>query len=64
MLKKATEFTNKIISKKEVTDALVERGVKQLYRLAVIIDVLYALMIYKLFTTNLQTLNIFILTST
>lgn len=50
MLKKATEFTNKIISKKEVTYAFIERGEKQLYRLSVIIDVLFALMIYKLFT--------------
>ena len=36
--------------KKEITQALVERGEKQLFRLGVIIDVLYALMIYKLFT--------------
>jgi len=41
----------KIISKKqEITDAIVERGEKQLFRLSVIIDVLFALMIYKLFT--------------
>ncbi len=38
------------VSPKEVTEALVERGEKQLFRLSVIIDVLYALMIYKLFT--------------
>ena len=37
-------------SKKEITQALIERGKKQLFRLSVIIDVLYALMIYKLFT--------------
>ena len=37
-------------SKTEITQALIERGEKQLFRLAVIIDVLYALMIYKLFT--------------
>lgn len=37
-------------SKKEITGALIERGEKQLFRLGVIIDVLYALMIYKLFT--------------
>jgi len=37
-------------SKAEITQALVERGQKQLFRLGVIIDVLYALMIYKLFT--------------
>ena len=37
-------------SKKEITQALIERGEKQLLRLGVIIDVLYALMIYKLFT--------------
>ncbi len=39
-----------LTSKKELTQALVERGEKQLFRLGVIIDVLYALMIYKLFT--------------
>ncbi|MFK5857199.1 MAG: hypothetical protein QM503_13800 [Bacteroidota bacterium] len=39
-----------LTSKKEITQALVERGEKQLFRLGVIIDVLYALMIYKLFT--------------
>lgn len=39
-----------LTSKKEITLALVERGEKQLFRLALIIDVLYALMIYKLFT--------------
>ena len=33
-----------------MTEALLERNEKQLFRLAVIIDVLFALMIYKLFT--------------
>ena len=33
-----------------MTDAIIERNEKQLLRLAVIIDVLFALMIYKLFT--------------
>jgi len=37
-------------SKKDLTEAIVERGTKQLFRLSVIIDVLFALMIYKLFT--------------
>ncbi len=37
-------------SKKEITQSEIERGEKQLFRLGVIIDVLYALMIYKLFT--------------
>ena len=37
-------------AKKEITQALIERGEKQLLRLGVIVDVLYALMIYKLFT--------------
>lgn len=37
-------------SKKNLSDAVVERGTKQLLRLSVIIDVLFALMIYKLFT--------------
>jgi len=37
-------------SSKEVTEAQKERGTKQLLRLAVIIDVLFALMIYSLFT--------------
>jgi hypothetical protein len=37
-------------SKKEITQSEIERGEKQLFRLAVIIDVLYALMIYQLFT--------------
>ncbi len=37
-------------SKKEITQSLIERSSKQLLRLGVIIDVLYALMIYKLFT--------------
>jgi len=36
--------------KNELTQALLERGEKQLFRLAVIIDVLFALMIYQLFT--------------
>jgi hypothetical protein len=38
------------IKKNEITQALIERGEKQLFRLSVIVDVLYALMIYKLFT--------------
>jgi len=37
-------------SKKEITGAIIERGEKQLFRLGVIIDVLYALIIYRLFT--------------
>lgn len=37
-------------SKKDLTEAVVERGTKQLFRLSVLIDVLFALMIYKLFT--------------
>lgn len=37
-------------SSKEVTEAIVEKGTKQLSRLSVIIDVLFALIIYKLFT--------------
>lgn len=36
-------------SKQEITQAMLERGEKQLFRLAFIIDVLYALLIYKLF---------------
>lgn len=36
-------------SSKELTEAMKERGAKQLLRLAFIIDVLYALIIYKLF---------------
>lgn len=36
-------------SGKDVTEAIKERGAKQLFRLAIIIDVLYALIIYKLF---------------
>ena len=36
--------------KKEITQAQLERGEKQLFRLSVIIDVLYGLIIYKLFT--------------
>jgi len=36
-------------SKKEITEAIIERGEKQLFRLAFIIDVLYALIIYKIF---------------
>jgi len=35
--------------KSDITDAMIERGGKQLLRLALIIDVLYALMIYKIF---------------
>lgn len=44
--------SGKLLSVKpmEVTQASIERGEKQLSRLSVIIDVLYALMIYKLFT--------------
>ncbi len=37
-------------SSKGVTEAIKERGGKQLLRLAIIIDVLYALIIYKLFS--------------
>jgi hypothetical protein len=37
-------------SKKEIAQANTERGEKQLFRLGVLVDVLYALMIYKLFT--------------
>ena len=36
--------------KEEITKAIIERGERQLYRLSNIVDVLYALMIYKLFT--------------
>jgi len=36
-------------SSKELTEAFKERGAKQLLRLAILIDVLYALMIYKMF---------------
>jgi uncharacterized membrane protein len=36
-------------SSKNVTDAMLERGGKQLLRLSILIDVLFALMIYKLF---------------
>ena len=36
--------------KKELTEAAKDRGAQQLTRLEVLIDVLYALMIYKLFT--------------
>lgn len=36
-------------SGKDITEAIEERGSKQLLRLAIIIDVLYALIIYKLF---------------
>ena len=35
-------------SSKEVTDAMKERGAKQILRLAILIDVLYALILYKL----------------
>ncbi len=41
---------NLLKSKMEIAQSLIERGEKQLLRLGVIIDVLYALMIYKLFT--------------
>ncbi len=37
-------------SRQEVTGALKERGAKQLLRLAILVDVLFAMMIYKLFT--------------
>ena len=50
MLDKEKKTGNKVLQKKEVTEAIIERGVKQLKRLSVMIDVLYALMIYKLFT--------------
>ena len=50
MLKKVKELGKKALSKDEVTNAIIERGEKQLWRLSVLIDVLYALMIYKLFT--------------
>src|SRR5210317_1358741 len=36
-------------SSSELTEAFKERGAKQLLRLAILIDVLYALMIYKMF---------------
>ncbi len=36
--------------KQEQTDASIERGVRQLFRLEVMIDVLFALMIFELFT--------------
>jgi len=36
-------------SKKEITPAIVERGERQLNRIMIIIDVLYALMIFQLF---------------
>lgn len=36
-------------SSKNPTEAMLERGSKQLFRLAMLIDVLYALIIYKLF---------------
>lgn len=39
-----------LFKKKDISDAIVERGEKQLTRLGVIMDVLFALMIYKLFT--------------
>ncbi len=50
MLDKVKEIGKKVIPKNEVTIAIIERGEKQLFRLSVVIDVLYALMIYKLFT--------------
>lgn len=37
-------------AKNDLSEAVIERGTKQLSRLAVLIDVLFALMIYKLFT--------------
>ena len=39
-----------LTSKMEITNALVERGEKQLLRLSIIVDVLYALIIYRLFS--------------
>ena len=50
MIDKVKKIGSKIIPKTDVTSAIIERGEKQLFRLSVIIDVLYALMIYKLFT--------------
>ncbi len=50
MLDKIKNLGNKVIPKKEITVAIIERGEKQLKRLSVIIDVLFALMIYKLFS--------------
>ncbi len=51
MLEKVKEIGKKAIpGKVEITNAIIERGQKQLWRLSTIIDVLYALMIYKLFT--------------
>ncbi len=50
MLDKVKKLSNKVLPKTEITQAIIERGEKQLSRLGVIIDVLYALMIYKLFT--------------
>jgi len=44
MIKKYLKIT------KEYSDAAKARGARQLFRLQIIIDVLYALMIYKLFT--------------
>ncbi len=50
MIQPKKALKNIIGKKQEETDATRERGEKQLFRLSVIIDVLYALMIYKLFT--------------
>jgi hypothetical protein len=50
MLSKIKGVGKKVFSEKEVTKAIIERDEKQLFRLSIIIDVLYALMIYKLFT--------------
>jgi len=40
----------KLFKKKELTDAELERGAKQLWRVGTIIDVLYALIVFRLFT--------------
>ena len=50
MLKKVKEIGKDALTKTQITKAIIERGEKQLWRLSVLIDVLYALMIYKLFT--------------
>lgn len=39
-----------LTSKVEITKAHIERGQKQLFRLGIMMDVLYTLMIYKLFS--------------
>ena len=50
MLDKVKELGKKVLPEKDITKAVIERGEKQLWRLSVIIDVLYALMIYRLFS--------------